>query len=176
MMTMTKIKKPLILFAGSQLAALLLLFLSKTIYISFAVAMISTMLIVIGSLYSYRTMIRRRVGEVDLEDNKDTIDMMDDPYDLYEEERHEEITDIKAMIKAEKARQKGNIIQNTTKNSSAWVSVYRLIPYAFLVLSFMALENNHNFEILPYLIGLASGIAIGYLIAKELFILQSSEY
>lgn len=167
---MTRIKKPLTLFIASQAAALLLLFLSEAAYLNFTVAMISSMLIVIGSLYSYRNMIAQRVEDVDLEDNKDIIDMMDDPYDLYEEERQEEITDIKEMIKAEKARQKSNIVQNTTKHVSAWVSVYRLIPYAFLVLGFIALQNNHLFSVLPYLVGLAMGIAIGYRIAKGIFI------
>lgn len=138
--------------------------------ISFFVAMISSMLIITGSLYSYRNMIQSRVGDVDFEDIKDSIDMLDDPYDLYEEERENEVADIKQMIKEEKARQKSNIIQNTTKNSSAMVSVYRLIPYAFLILGFIALNNSHELSILPYLVGLAVGIPLGYLIGKKIFI------
>ena len=138
--------------------------------ISFLVAMISSMLIITGSLYSYRNMIQSRVGDVDFEDIKDSIDMMDDPYDLYEEERANEVADIKQMIKEEKARQKSNIIQNTTKNASAMVSIYRLIPYAFLILGFIALNNSHELSILPYLIGLAVGIPLGYLIGKKMFI------
>jgi hypothetical protein len=115
-------------------------------------------------------MIQSRVGDVDVDDVKDSIDMMDDPYDLYEEERESEITDIKEMIKEEKARQKSNIIENTTKNASAMVSVYRLIPYAFLILGFIGLENSHSLEIWPYLVGLAVGMPMGYMIAKKLFI------
>lgn len=138
--------------------------------ISFLVAMISSMLIITGSLYSYRNMIQSRIGDVDFEDIKDSIDMLDDPYDLYEEERENEVADIKQMIKEEKARQKSNIIQNTTKNASAMVSVYRLIPYAFLILGFIALNNSHELSILPYLVGLAVGIPLGYLIGKKIFI------
>lgn len=134
------------------------------------VAMLSSLLIVTGSLYSYRNMIQSRIGDVALDDSKDAIDMMDDPYDLYEEEREEEISDIKQMIKEEKARQKSNVIQNTTKNVSAMVSLYRLVPYAFLILGFIALENTHSLTILPYLAGLAAGIPIGYLISKHIFI------
>jgi hypothetical protein len=115
-------------------------------------------------------MIQSRVGDVDFEDIKDSIDMLDDPYDLYEEERENEVADIKQMIKEEKARQKSNIIQNTTKNASAMVSVYRLIPYAFLILGFIALNNSHELSIFPYLIGLAVGIPLGYLIGKKIFI------
>jgi hypothetical protein len=118
-------------------------------------------------------MIQSRVGDVNVDDVKDSIDMMDDPYDLYEEERESEITDIKEMIKEEKARQKSNVIENTTKNASAMVSIYRLIPYAFLILGFVGLENSHALKIIPYLLGLAAGIPIGYLISKKLFISQS---
>lgn len=167
---MTRIKKPLIVFSAFQLAAVSLCILSTAIYANFVVAMISTMLISMGSLYAYRNMISRRVADVDPEDNKDIIDMMDDPYDLYEEERAEEVADIKQMIKEEKARQRTNIVKNTTQNASAWVSAYRLVPYAFLVLGFVALQNNGIFLALPYLVGLAAGIVGGYLMAKELFI------
>jgi len=142
---------------------------------SFLIAMVSSMLIVMGSLYAYRKMIQSRVGDVNVEDIKDSIDMMDDPYDLYEEEREAEITDIKQMIKEEKARQKGNVIQNTTQNASAMVSVYRLIPYAVLVLGFIALNNSNSLSISSYLLGLAAGIPAGYLLAKKLFISRSSE-
>ena len=142
---------------------------------SFIVALFSSMLIVLGSLYAYRNMIQSRVGDVDVSDTKDAIDMMDDPYDLYEEEREQEITDIKTMIKEEKARQKGNVLKNTTQNASAMVSVYRLIPYAFLIIGFIALKNSNSLLILPYLIGLAAGMPLGYLLAKKLFILRSSE-
>lgn len=140
---------------------------------SFLVAMLSSMLIVTGSLYSYRNMIQSRVENSEIDDFKDVIDEMDDPYDLYEEERESEITDIKQMIKEEKARQKSNIIENTTKNASAMVSLYRLLPYAFLILGFIGLENSRSLEILPYLVGLAVGMPMGYLIAKKLFISQS---
>lgn len=169
---MTKIKKPLFILAVVLIGSLPLLIYSKAVYANFMVAMLTSILIVMGSLYSYRNMIMRRVEDVNPEDNKDIIDMMDDPYDLYEEERANEIEDIKQMIKEEKARQKSNIIQNTTKNASAWVSVYRLIPYAFLILGFIALENNHVLEIFPYLVGLSVGIPVGYLFSKHIFIIK----
>lgn len=142
---------------------------------SFIVALFSSMLIVLGSLYAYRNMIQSRVGDVDVSDTKDAIDMMDDPYDLYEEEREQEITDIKTMIKEEKARQKGYVLKNTTQNASAMVSIYRLLPYGFLIVGFIALKNSNSLSILPYLIGLAAGMPLGYLLAKKLFILRSSE-
>jgi hypothetical protein len=141
--------------------------------ISFLVAMLSSMLIIGGSLYSYRNMIQSRIENSEMDDFKDAIDEMDDPYDLYEEEREAEITDIKAMIKEEKARQKSNIIKNTTQNASAMVSLYRLLPYAFLILGFIALKNSNVLSIAPYLVGLAVGMPIGYLISKH-FLLKDN--
>ncbi len=82
----------------------------------------------------------------------------------------DEVADIKELIKEEKAKQKQNIIENTTKNGAAWVSVYRLLPYAFLVLGFLGLQNNHMMQLLPYMTGLGIGIIIGYFLAKEWFL------
>jgi hypothetical protein len=175
-MMMTMSKKPFLILAIIVIGSLPLSLVSGAIYANFIVAMFTSMAIVMGSLYSYRNMIQNRVADAEAGDSKDIIDEMDDPYDLYEEEREQEITDIKQMIKEEKARQKTNIIKNTTQNSSAWVSLYRLIPYAILILGFIALENNHALEVLPYMVGLAAGIPLGYLIARTLFISQSSEH
>ncbi|MDP3465228.1 MAG: hypothetical protein Q8R86_05595 [Sulfuricurvum sp.] len=167
---MTKIKKSLLILIAFQAVVFLLLLLSKSVFASFETAMMSGALITMGSLYAYRNMIRARSSEVEIEDSKDVIDMMDDPYDLYEEERANEVEDIKAMIKEEKARQKQHIVENTVKNGSAWVSVYRLIPYAFLVLGFLGLQNNQMLQLLPYMVGLAVGIIVGYFLAKEWFL------
>lgn len=164
---MTKIKKTLFILLLLQGVIALLLFISKAFFASFEVALLSGALITMGSLYSYRNMIRARTADADIEDNKDVIDMMDDPYDLYEEERADEIEDIKVMIKEEKARQKQHLVENTVKNGAAWISLYRLLPYAFLVLGFLGLQNNHVLQLLPYLVGLSFGIAVGYFLSRE---------
>ncbi|MCX6074353.1 MAG: hypothetical protein NTY39_08550 [Campylobacterales bacterium] len=168
-----RIKKTLLALIALQGVIFLLLLLSKSVFASFETAFISGALITSGSLYAYRNMIRTRASVADIEDNKDIIDRMDDPYDLYDEERENEITDIKAMIKEEKGRQKQHIIENTVKNSSAWVSVYRLIPYAFLILGFIGLQNNHVMQLLPYMVGLGAGIVTGYFVAREVLIVKS---
>lgn len=166
---MTKIKKTALFIVLLHLPILLLLVISDAVFASFEVAMLSGVMITMGSLYAYRNMIRSKVGVAEIGDHKDTIDMMEDPYDLYDDERDMEIADVKEMIKAEKKLQKQAVIENTVKNSSALVSVYRLIPYAFFVIGFVTLQNNQMLQLLPYLIGLGYGIVIGYLIAKEWF-------
>jgi hypothetical protein len=167
---MRKIKKTLFALIFLQATIALLFLISKAFFVSFEVAVLSGALITMGSLYAYRNMIQARTQDVDIEDNKDVIDMMDDPYDLYEEERANEVDDIKAMIKEEKARQKHQVVDNTVKNGAAWVSIYRLLPYAFLVLGFLGLRNNHLLQLLPYMVGLAFGIVAGYLLAREWFL------
>ncbi len=167
---MTKIKKTAFFIVLLHVPIALLLVISTSVFASFEIAMLSSAMITMGSLYAYRNMIRSKVGEVDIEDHKDSIDMMDDPYDLYEDEREVEIADVKEMIKAEKKLQKQATMENTVKNISAMVSVYRLAPYAFFALGFIVLQNNHMMQLLAYLIGLAYGIIIGYLVAREWFI------
>ncbi len=87
MTMMTKIKKLFFFALLFQATIALLLFISKAVFASFEVAVLSGALITMGSLYAYRNMIRTRTLDVEIGDSKDTIDMMDDPYDLYEEER-----------------------------------------------------------------------------------------
>lgn len=138
--------------------------------ISFFVAVVSSTLVVMGSLYSYRNMIQSRLQNADPQTYKDTIEEMEDPHDLYGEEAVCKSEDVVEVFKAEKAHQKGNVIQNTTQNASAMVSMYRLIPYAFLILGFLALQNNHVFAPLSYMVGLVVGMVVGYFAAKKVFI------
>ena len=165
-----KIGKTLFILFLFSLSSLGLLLLSKAVYSSFIISALSGALVALGSLYSYSNLIRQRTKEVEFDDSKDIIDTMDDPYDLYEEEKENEVHDIKALIQAEKTRQKNEVVKNTLKNSSAWMSVYRLLPYAFLILGFLGLQNNHSLLLLPYLVGLGVGIIGGYLLAREWFV------
>jgi len=80
-MMMTKIKKTILFIVLLHFPILLLLVISDSVFISFEIAMLSTAMITLGSLYSYRNMIRSKVGEVEVGDHKDSIDVMDDPYD-----------------------------------------------------------------------------------------------
>jgi len=138
--------------------------------ISFFVAVISSMLVIMGSLYSYRAMIQNRLQNTDPHAYKDSIEEMEDPHDLYSEEAIPQNEDVVEVLKEEKAHQKGNMIQNTTQNASAMVSKYRLIPYVFLILGFLALQKNHVFVPLSYMAGLAVGMVLGYFVAKKVFI------
>ena len=47
------------------------------------------------------------------------------------------------------------------------VSLFRLVPYLFLVLGFIALKNNELLDIAIYLPSLLVGIVVGSIASKE---------
>ena len=55
------------------------------------------------------------------------------------------------------------------KGARAASSVFRLIPYIFLILGFIALKNNNLLDIAIYLPSLLVGIIVGSSSSKSLF-------
>ncbi len=142
---------------------------------SFQIATLSALLIMLGSMYSYSALINRRLGEEMAMD--DGYDKIEDPYDLYDDEeeidsvKDDENLDLGAIVKEERARLKAskNTYSNVKQSSPALVSVFRMVPYVFLVLGFIGLKNNELLDLLPYLTGLALGIFLGYKSGSDLF-------
>ena len=162
------------IFFYFQLPVLLFLLFSKHFFINFEVAFVSSVLVLLGSMYSYSRLVSKRLEAEMVHD--ETLEKIEDPYDLYEEiedplETSNEEQDLKTVIKEERARLKAskNTLGNMKKTSPALVSVFRLVPYLFLVLGFIALNNNHILDLLPYLMGLTYGIFAGYKTGKNLF-------
>ncbi len=48
------------------------------------------------------------------------------------------------------------------------VSLFRLVPYLFLVLGFIALKNNELLDLTIYMPALLVGIVLGSITSKEL--------
>jgi hypothetical protein len=136
------------------------------------VAYLTSSLVMGASMFSYARMVRRQLDDGALldVDERDTLDKLEDPYDLYGEESLEppvpdEAVDadtLKAAIQDEKARLKSQrrSIGQTLRDSRASMSVYRLVAYGLLVFGFFYLNGNHLFRILPYIIGLGIPIAV----------------
>lgn len=165
------LKKTISLIALFQMAVLFVSFYSCTFFVNFEVAFISSMLILLGSMYSYSKLIQKRLdsGMYD-ESEADEVDKIDDPYDLYSETiATPPPEDVKAMIKEEKARLKVNTMKNVKTASPALVSAFRLVPYLFLVLGFIVLKNKEILSLLPYLVGLGFGIVAGFFVGKVSF-------
>lgn len=158
-----------------ELLILALNFYAFEFFISFQISVISALLIMLGSMYSYSTLVKRRLDEETVMD--DAYDKIEDPYELYDDEasidaiKDDENLDLKAVVKEERAKLKANknTYGNLKKSSPALVSVFRLVPYIFLVLGFIGLKNNELLELIPYLSGLAVGIYLGYVTGSQLF-------
>ena len=123
------------------------------------VAFISSSLIMLASMQSYKNMVSNALnaGAV-TDDGRDTLDKLEDPYDLYDEQEIiEEEKTLVEVVKEERANlKKGRrSIWETTKDAKASFSFYRLSAYAILVLGFFYLNTNQILELIPYLSFLA---------------------
>ena len=142
------------------------------------VAFIGSLLITIASFLSYKRNVQNRLSNLDTSkhmtsEDRDKIDEIDDPYDLYteyEEIPEDELTPekIKEIIQDEKSKVKKNSFKNTVFSAGGFVSIYRIIGYTALVFGFFALNNNKIFLAVPFLLGL-SIIPLGVLAAKFVF-------
>ena len=125
------------------------------------IGFISAALIMIASVISYRRMVNTRVehGIVTLDDSKDVIDKLEDPYDLYSEEitESEEEQSLAEVVKEEREKLKENrrSLGQTLKDTKAALSLYRLGAYGVLILGFMYLNRQGLLHIPSYLLALS---------------------
>jgi len=91
----TKILKALIVIDIIIIVTSLIFFDIKVLY-NTQFGFISATLVMVASMISYRRMVNTRVEHnvITMDDSKDVIDKLEDPYDLYSEEvvEEEEIT------------------------------------------------------------------------------------
>ncbi len=125
------------------------------------VAFVSSLLITIGSYLGYKRNIEKRVEGIssdDLVDTPDTIDKIDDRFDLYSDDIIEDKDlskdEVQEIFKEEKSKLKNqNTFKNTFKSFGAASSIYRLFGYGSLVIGFFYLNNNSLLDPISYLIG-----------------------
>jgi hypothetical protein len=123
-----------------------------------------------ASIISYRNMVQARfdMGMIVVDDNRDTLDKIEDPFDLYsEDEKSSPKEELKKELKEQKSlkevvvEEKKNLKKNrrsiwqTAKDSKAALSFYRLGAYAVLIFGFFYLNNNKILDISSYLFALA---------------------
>ena len=142
------------------------------------IAFCSSLFITIASFLSYKKNIENRLADLDLSLNnesidRDKIDEIDDPYDLYSEYKEipeEELTPekIKKILNDEKSKIKRNSLKNTIFSAGGFLSIYRVFGYGVLLFGFFALNNNKVFEPIAFIIGLGI-VPIGVLFSKLLF-------
>lgn len=172
MKTRMRVKKTIKFLVILQSIILLANFISFEFYINLQIAFLSSFFIIAGSAYAYKKMVKKQIELENIDEKKDILDEIEDPYELYEDievdNRPIDELDIKAIVKEEKKKIKILNIKEIKKGSRAGVSLFRLVPYLFLVLGFIALKNNALLDISIYLPSLLVGIIAGYFFAKEL--------
>ncbi len=122
-------------------------------------------LVIFASMASYRNMIQKRIEYgVDRDDgvDRDEIDKIDDPYDLYDEETKPEERELTReefveVVDEERAKQKAQkrSISEVLRDSRAFLSFYRLGAYALLILGFFYLNRHEYLHIPSYFFALS---------------------
>lgn len=140
------------------LIAISLLFFDTKVLYNTQIGFISSTLVMFASIISYRRMVNTRVEHniITVDDSKDVIDKLEDPYDLYSEDVIEKELDLVETVKEEKKKLKENrrTLFQTLKDTKAALSVYRLGAYVFLILGFLYLNRHELLHIPSYLLAL----------------------
>lgn len=159
--------------AATQLLIFCSYFVSVEFYTNIQVAFLSSFIIMFGSFHAHKRMVDSKIKTKSFESDRDALDLIDDPHELYDEtplnDAKPEELDLKQIVKEEKKKIKTFNLKTMKEGSSASFSLFRLGGYLFLVLGFIALKNNEVLDIGVYLISLLPGIIIGYLVSKEIF-------
>ena len=160
-MTSTNRTLLLTLFVADMLlVGVSLIFFDIKVLWNTQIGFISATLVMIASMISYRRMVNARVEHnvITMDDSKDVIDKLEDPYDLYSEEvnEEEEGQDLRETVREEKKKLKENrrTLFQVLKDTKAALSLYRLGAYAFLILGFLYLNRHGLLHIPSYIVAL----------------------
>jgi hypothetical protein len=163
------------IFLDLCIAIYALVFQNNLWFLNSQVAFISSLFITIATFLSYKRNIQHRISNLDLSqssdlEQRDKIDEIDDPYDLYTE--YDEIPEneltaekIKEIINDEKSKVKKNTFKNTLFSAGGFLSIYRILGYGVLIFGFFALNNNGIFLPLAFILGLGI-VPFGVLFSK----------
>ncbi|MCW8821287.1 MAG: hypothetical protein OQK45_03590 [Sulfurovum sp.] len=156
------------------LAVASVIFFDMRILYNTQIGYITSTFVMVASILSYRRMVNARVEHniITMDDSKDVIDKLEDPYDLYSEDAaDEEEKDFVETVKEEKKKLKENrrSVYQTIKDTKAALSLYRLGAYAVLILGFLYLNRQGLLHIPSYIIslGLPSVILVWVLLREK---------
>jgi len=170
------LKRLILILVGILLivSSILFLLVEKDALFSFIIAYITSSLVVLASFNTYKNMVNKRLalndGAFEIDD-RDTIDKLEDPYNLYSEQENNQELDLKEAIKQEKeiAKKNRRSIKETAKDSMTAFNFNRVLAYALLVGGFFYLLNNNYLNLLYYLptLALPNLISVIYLVNSK---------
>jgi len=165
------VKKSIKTIGITELLILLFYFYSFEIFINIQIAFLSSLFVILGSSFAYSKMVQTQVEAENYEEKRDLLDDIEDPHELYDDkpinDAPVEELDLKAIVKEERAKIKTLSVKSMKHGARGSVSLFRLVPYLFLVLGFIALKNNELLDIAIYLPSLLVGIVVGSIASKE---------
>ena len=165
--------KAIKLIAITQILVIATYFISFSFYINTQVAFLSSLFVILGSSFAYKRMVNNQVESKAVEEKRDILDEIEDPHELYDDEPINnapvEELDLKAIVQEERKKIETFSFQSIKQGVKGGTSLFRLVPYLFLVLGFIALKNNELLDIAVYLPSLLVGIVVGSVSSKELF-------
>ena len=165
-------KKLIKILAISEILIVATTFISFTFFINLQVAFLSSYFVIVGSMYAYKKMVQNQLDANVIDEDRDLLDQIEDPHELYDDvdinEALADELDLKEIVKEERAKIKTFNKDSIKHGARGSVSLFRLVPYLFLVLGFIALKNNELLSIGVYLPSLAIGIIIGNISMKTI--------
>jgi len=154
--TSLTILKTLVIVNVILIFIIIIFFDIKYLY-ALEIGFVSSSLVMFASLAAYKRMVDTRVEHniITLDDSKDVIDKLEDPYDLYSEDVAEEEKDLVEVVKDERKKLKDSrSLYQILKDTKAALSVYRLGAYAVLILGFLYLNRQGLLHIPTYIVAL----------------------
>ena len=173
-MTMMRImvKQSIKIILIVEIVILLSKLISFSFFINLQVAFLSSLFVILGSAYAHRKMVISDIENENIAYERDFLDEVEDPHELYDEieinEAPAEELNLKEIVQEEKKKIKTLSAKSMKKGVKAGSSVFRLIPYVFLILGFIALKNNNVLDIMVYLPSLMVGIIVGSITSKKI--------
>jgi hypothetical protein len=156
----------------AELLVLASYFYSFSMFINMQVAFFSSLFVILGASFAYKKMVRTQVDSGSYEEQRDLLDTIEDPHELYDgkplNETPAQELDLKQIVKEEKAKIKTFSMASAKQGARGSVSLFRLVPYLFLALGFIALKNNELLDLAVYLPSLMIGIVVGSVASKGL--------
>lgn len=155
----------------TQLVLFVSYFYSFEVFINIEIGFLSSLFVILGSSFAYKKMVKTKIESDMIDEKRDLLDEIEDPYELYDDEpineASEDELDLKQIVKEERAKIKTFSVDSIKHGARGSVSMFRIIPYIFLILGFIALKNNNLLDISIYLPSLLIGIVIGSIISKD---------
>jgi len=172
-MMRTMVIQSIKIILGVEILILLSKFISPVFFINLQVAFLSSLFVILGSAYAHRKMVISDLENDNIGYQRDFLDEVEDPHELYDEleinDAPVEELNLKEIVQEEKKKIKTQSVKSMKKGARAASSIFRLVPYMFLILGFIALKNNDMLDIMIYLPSLMVGIIVGSITSKKIF-------